>query len=123
MLRTIVAVSSDAAERPMRTSIAYCASKAALNMAVKVAARELAPEIRVNAVSPGMVSGTAMTEYIDDVVPEIRRWTPEAAARYEQSQIPAGRRATKDEVADLVYHTLCGPEYMTGSILTLNGGR
>lgn len=41
--RNIVAVTSDAAWRPMRTSVNYCASKAALEMAVRVASREYAP--------------------------------------------------------------------------------
>jgi NAD(P)-dependent dehydrogenase (short-subunit alcohol dehydrogenase family) len=121
--RSIVAISSDAATRPMRTSMAYCASKAALDMCVKCAARELAPEIRVNAVSPGMTLGTAMTEYIDKTVPAMRGWTPEEAWEYEHSQIPAGRRARPEEIAQVVYDVLVGPEYMTGSIVTINGGR
>jgi NAD(P)-dependent dehydrogenase (short-subunit alcohol dehydrogenase family) len=73
---SVVAVSSDAAARPMRTSMAYCASKAALDMAVRCAARELAPNVRVNAVSPGMTEGTRMTEYIDRTVPSLRAGTP-----------------------------------------------
>jgi NAD(P)-dependent dehydrogenase (short-subunit alcohol dehydrogenase family) len=123
MLRSVVAVSSDAATRPMRTSMAYCASKAALDMAVRCAARELAPFIRVNAVSPGMIDNTGMTEYIDRTVPKIRDWTPEHADKYERSQCPAGRRGMPAEVADLVFNTLRGPEYLTGSIITMNGGR
>jgi NAD(P)-dependent dehydrogenase (short-subunit alcohol dehydrogenase family) len=121
--RSIVAISSDAAVRPMRTSIAYCASKAALDMAVRVGARELAPAVRVNAVSPGMVEGTKMTEYIDQTVPKVRAWTPEEARAYEQSQIPMRRRATTNEVAHMVAAVLFGPEYLTGAIIPVNGGR
>lgn len=119
----VVAVSSDAATRPMRTSIAYCASKAALDMAVKVAARELAPAVRVNAVSPGMIDGTAMTAYIDNTVPKIRNWTPTEAATYEMSQSPIGRRGDAKEIADVVFDVLYGPDFLTGSIITVNGGR
>lgn len=122
-VKSVVAVGSDAAERPMRTSMAYCSSKAALHMAVRCAARELAPYIRVNAVAPGMTDGTKMTEYIDRVVPEMRGWTPESARMYEMSQIPMNRRAQTWEVAEVIYSVLHGPEYQTGSIVTVNGGR
>ena len=122
-LESVVAISSDAATRPMRGSLMYCASKAALDMAVKCAARELAPETRVNAVAPGMTDGTVMQEYIDKAVPEFRGWTPEAARSYENSQNPMGRRATTDEIAHAVVDVLFGPEYMTGTIVTVNGGR
>ena len=63
---SVVVISSDAAIRPMRTSLAYCASKAALEMAMRVASRELADEgWRINAVAPGKVEGTGMTDYVD----------------------------------------------------------
>jgi NAD(P)-dependent dehydrogenase (short-subunit alcohol dehydrogenase family) len=121
--RSVVAISSDAATRPMRTSIAYCASKAALDMAVRCAARELAPGIRVNAVSPGMTANTEMTTYIDATVPKIRGWTKEHAAEYEKSQSPIGRRGTPQEIARVVYDVATGPDFMTGSIVPVNGGR
>ena len=122
-LRSVVAISSDAAYRPMRGSLMYCAAKAALDMAVRCAARELAPDIRVNAVSPGMTEPTGMQEYIDKTVPAFRGWTSEEALRYEISQNPMGRRATTEEVAKLVTSVLFGPEYLTGAIIPINGGR
>lgn len=118
-----VVITSDAAERPMRGSTAYCASKAATNAAMRCMARELAPRWRINAVAPGMTDGTRMTDKLDADIPAFRGWTPEKAREYEQSQIPAGRRATVYEVADLAVSVLNGPEYMTGSIVTINGGR
>lgn len=118
-----VAISSDAARRPMRGSIAYCSSKAALDMAVKTLAREMAPRWRINAVSPGITQGTEMTKYLDDTIPRFRGWTPEGAYQYEQSQIPMKRRAVPEEIASFVAQVLEGPEYMTGAILEVNGGR
>jgi NAD(P)-dependent dehydrogenase (short-subunit alcohol dehydrogenase family) len=120
--QSVVAISSDAASRPMRTSIAYCASKAALDMAVRCAAREMAP-MRINAVSPGMTANTEMTAYIDEMVPFIRGWTEEHAADYEKSQSPIGRRGTPQEIARVVYDVATGPDFLTGSIVTVNGGR
>jgi NAD(P)-dependent dehydrogenase (short-subunit alcohol dehydrogenase family) len=118
-----VAVSSDAARIPMRGSIAYCASKAALNAAVRVAARELAPACRVNAVAPGMVAGTPMTEYIDATIPKFRNWAPGFAQEYERQGTPTGRRATLTEVASTIVWVLTGPDQMTGAIIPINGGR
>jgi NAD(P)-dependent dehydrogenase (short-subunit alcohol dehydrogenase family) len=118
-----VVVSSDAAELPMRGSLAYCVSKAALDMAVKVMARELAPLWRVNAVAPGMVEGTNMTKYIDETIPGFRGWTPEYAREYEKSSVPSGRRATLEEVAETIRWVLLGPEQMTGAIVKINGGK
>jgi NAD(P)-dependent dehydrogenase (short-subunit alcohol dehydrogenase family) len=118
-----VAVSSDAAELPMRGSLAYCVSKAALDMAVKVMARELAPLWRVNAVAPGMVDGTAMTKYIDETIPGFRGWSAEYAREYERASVPSGRRATLEEVAETIRWVLLGPEQMTGAIIKINGGK
>jgi NAD(P)-dependent dehydrogenase (short-subunit alcohol dehydrogenase family) len=118
-----VVVSSDAGEIPMRGSLAYCCSKAALDMAVKVMARELAPLWRVNAVAPGMVDGTAMTKYIDETIPGFRGWTPEYAREYERGSVPSGRRATLEEVAETIRWVLLGPEQMTGAIIRINGGK
>lgn len=121
---SIVAISSDAAERPLRTSIGYCASKAGLNMAVRVAARELGPHgWRINAVSPGMTAPTGMSEYIDKRVPEIRGWTEEHALDYERSQEVTPGRIRPEDVARVVYSTIMGPQHLNGSIITVNGGR
>lgn len=119
----VVAVASDAARVPMRRSITYCASKAALVQAVRVAARELAPYVRVNAVSPGIMDETPMTDMIDREVMRQRSWTREQQLDYERASIPMGRRGHKDEVADLIMHTLLGPVYMTGSNIEINGGK
>lgn len=120
----LVAVSSDAATRPMRTSVAYCASKAALDMAVRVAARELGPlGWRVNAVAPGMTEPTEMQAYIDRAVPQIRNWSLAKALSYEASQNPLGRRANVDEIAEVIGDVLFAPDYLNGSIITVNGGR
>lgn len=122
--RSVVAVTSDAAWRPMRTSAAYCASKAALEMAVRVASRELAPfGWRVNAVAPGKVADTAMTRYVDERVLELRGWSEEEASAYERQSSPLSRMVTKAEVAEVVFSILNGPQAQTGEIVAVNGGR
>lgn len=121
---SVVAVTSDAAWRTMRTSSIYCASKAALEMAVKVASRELAPHgWRVNAVAPGKVANTGMTEYVDQRVLDLRGWTAEYAEAYEQSSSALGRKVEAEEVAEVIADVLFGPKAMTGEIIAVNGGR
>jgi len=121
---SIVAITSDAAVRPMRTSIAYCASKAALDMAIRCASRELAPHgWRINGVAPGKVADTPMTEYVDARVLELRGWTAEFAEEYERKSSAIGRPVDKEEVAAVVWALLTGPAALTGEIVAVNGGR
>lgn len=120
----VVAVTSDAAYRPMRTSLAYCASKAALDMAIRVASREYAHlGWRINGVAPGKVEDTPMTRYVDEAVLKLRGWTVEAAERYEVGSTPLGRKVTKEEVAHVIEQVLFGPAAQTGEIIAVNGGR
>lgn len=120
----IIAVTSDAAWRPMRTSAIYCASKAALEMAVRVASREYAPiGWRINGVAPGKVENTPMTDYVDSRVLELRGWTQERAEAYEVGSTPLGRKVTKEEVASVIAHVMFGPKAQTGEIVAVNGGR
>lgn len=129
---SVCAISSDAAERPMRTSIGYCASKAALNMAVRVAARELGPRgWKVFAVAPGMIDGDTeygsdMTAYIDQRVPEIRKWSEMQTKVYEQNQaiVKKPLRINPMAVAELAYDLVNNHSaHVNGNIFTLNGGR
>jgi NAD(P)-dependent dehydrogenase (short-subunit alcohol dehydrogenase family) len=120
-LRVAVVV-SDASDKPMRTSTAYCASKAALAMSVRTMARELAPGAIIVGVSPGVVEDTGMTRQLDAEIPGVRNWTKEQARAYENSGSVLGRRIEQDEVAETLMFALRGPEGLNGSIITINGG-
>lgn len=120
----VVAIGSDAAWRPMRTSIGYCASKAALHMAVQCAAREVGPRgWRVNCVAPGMTADTGMTKYVDLRVPALRNWTIEGTMEYEMQQSVLKRRVSPWEIAQVVWDVLDGPAMLNGAIIPVNGGR
>jgi NAD(P)-dependent dehydrogenase (short-subunit alcohol dehydrogenase family) len=124
-VKRVVVIGSDAAWREMRTSVAYCASKAALHQAVRVVARERASEnFAINVVAPGMTEPTEMQAYIDQRVPQIRGWDIEKASEYEKSQIPMHRRAHVNEIAAVVVSVLLMPTpYLNGAIIPVNGGR
>ncbi|WP_224244774.1 SDR family NAD(P)-dependent oxidoreductase [Hyalangium gracile] len=87
----------------------YSVSKAALLMLTRALAVELAPHVRVNAISPGVV---AFPESFD------------AAARASILQrIPMGREGSVEDVARVVLFLAREAPYITGQVLTVDGGR
>jgi NAD(P)-dependent dehydrogenase (short-subunit alcohol dehydrogenase family) len=118
-----VVIGSDAATRPMRTSLAYNASKAALHAAVKCIARERAGRhFQINVVAPGLIDKSDMTEYVYQRTKELR---PELDLdNYMLDQIPMGRPGSPAEVAEIVRWLLeDSPQYLNGSIIEMNGAR
>lgn len=90
----------------------YSASKGALNSFTKSLAKELAPSnISVNAIAPGL---------IDTDMNRLRLSDEELNNLCEE--IPSGRPGTAEEVAELVYLTAISPIYMTGQIISIDGG-
>jgi 3-oxoacyl-[acyl-carrier protein] reductase/pteridine reductase len=100
----IVNVASLGGLRPWPHHLAYCASKAALVMATQVLARALAPEIRVNAVAPGILD-------------------PPGGAEAVRERVPAGRFGAPREAVEAVLFLLSGASYTTGEVLRVDGGR
>lgn len=97
------------AERPWPEYLAYCASKAALANLTLSLARELAPDVTVNGISPGVV------EWPTDYPPAERE-------KYLQ-RVPLRRPGTPQDVAELVHFLVTGGSYITGQIIRLDGGR
>jgi NAD(P)-dependent dehydrogenase (short-subunit alcohol dehydrogenase family) len=104
----IVNVTSHAGVRPKGSSIAYAASKAALNHVTRLLAAALGPEVRVNAVAPGLVD-----------TPLTAGWTE--AQRLWRDSSPMRRAAQPSDVADLI-STLVHTPYLTGEVIMLDGG-
>jgi pteridine reductase len=98
------------ADRPLRDHPVYCMSKAALVMATKSLALELAPEVRVNAIAPGAIL------WAEDGTDDQRK-----AAMLART--PLGRTGTPEEVADAVAWLLSRATYATGQVVRLDGGR
>jgi ketoreductase RED2 len=104
----ILNITSVAGVRPLGSSIPYAVSKAALNHLTVLLANVLGPEIRVNAVAPGLID-TPWTEGWDDVRAAI------------QETAPLRRSGTPDDVADACV-ALVAARYATGQVLVLDGG-
>lgn len=98
------------AERPLLNHTIYCMAKAALQMMTLSLARELGPEVRVNAVAPGAVL-----------------W-PESGKAYTDQQTLIASTALKragapEDVAGAVLYLLRDARYTTGQVLRVDGGR
>lgn len=90
---------------------AYSATKGGVNALTKALAKELAPSnIQVNAVACGAID-TEMNQFLEE---------DELISLIEE--IPTGRLGTAEEVADLVYHLGYKNSYLTGQVISLDGG-
>jgi NAD(P)-dependent dehydrogenase (short-subunit alcohol dehydrogenase family) len=118
----ICVITSETSIVPMRATIGYCSSKAALAMALKVASRELTPKWHITGIMPTGVEDTPMTNDDIKVTAELRGWTEEATIEAFKVR-PMGRMVHKDEVASLARWLLFhSPEAMAGSIVEMRGG-
>jgi NAD(P)-dependent dehydrogenase (short-subunit alcohol dehydrogenase family) len=114
----IVNIASDSGVRGDAFLVAYCASKAAVINMTKAMALELAPTIRINAVSPGWVdTDMVRRDYLD------KADKPKELEKVMLNGTPMARMASPAEIAAAVYY-LAGPEagFITGTSLSIDGG-
>ena len=105
---SVVNVSSIAGVRPTGSCIPYATSKAALNHLTQLLANVSGPEVRVNAVAPGLVR----TPWTDD-------WGPIHDAM--ETLAPLGRSGTPAEIASVIVD-LSESSYLTGQVVLVDGG-
>jgi len=98
------------AQKPMADHPIYCSAKAGLEMLTKSLARDLAPEIRVNAVSPGAILWPEQNSSAADQVETIKK-------------IPLGRLGNPTDIADMVLFLIDQANYVTGQVIAVDGGR
>jgi len=108
----VVNVSSVAGIAGIGSSIAYCASKGALNTMTKSLARVLAPEIRVNAVCPGPID----TRWL-------RTWMNEEQISEFTADYPIPQASTPNDIAETIDYLARGTSMTTGQCLVVDGGR
>lgn len=102
----IVNMSSIGGLRPWAGHAHYCASKAGVIMLTRALAKAFAPEITVNSVAPGVIDFGK----------------PNQTSRALIAVTPGGRAGTADEVADAVLYFLRATNFITGQILSVDGG-
>jgi 3-oxoacyl-[acyl-carrier protein] reductase len=111
----IVNVSSIAGSLGIGSSVAYIASKGAMNSMTLYFARAMAPEVRVNAVCPGLITTRWFVDGIGAAGFE------KVKASYE-ANAPLGRASTAEDVADAVLWLVEGARTVTGELILLDSG-
>jgi pteridine reductase len=98
------------AHRPLRNHAVYGSAKAGLAMLTRSLAKDLAPRVRVNGVSPGAIlwPESGMTTSVQQSILE---------------QIPLKRPGDPEEIAGCVLYLLRDASYVTGQIIAVDGGR
>jgi len=89
----------------------YSAAKSGINGFTKALGKELAPcNIQVNAVACGVIET------------KMNQWLSKEEKEELKQDIPAGRFGTAEEVAELVFQLAIGHSYLTGQVISLDGG-
>ena len=104
----IVNVSSLAGVRPTGSSIPYAASKAALNHMTALLAKAVGPDVRVNAVAPGLVD-----------TPWTADW--DTVRGFVAAVAPLKRSGRPEDIADVIV-ALANSAYVTGQVVVIDGG-
>jgi len=107
----IVNITDIHAERPLKSFVVYSIAKSGLVALTRSLARELAPEVRVNAVSPGPIL------WPDDASFD------ELSRQRIISHTLLKREGTPDDIAKAVYFLLADATYVTGETINVDGGR
>jgi 3-oxoacyl-[acyl-carrier protein] reductase len=107
----IVSISSIAGQTGSGSSIAYCATKAGIDVMTKSLARALAPEVRVLGVAPGVVD----TGFVPGRGPEFNAKTA--------ASTPLRRVARPEDVAEAVVACATSLGFSTGTTIVVDGGR
>ncbi|MEK7204332.1 MAG: glucose 1-dehydrogenase, partial [candidate division NC10 bacterium] len=110
----IINISSVAGLQPQGSSMAYCASKAAVVHLSKCLARTLGPEIRVNVIAPGFIADTRWNEGRPDL---------EATTEKQRQAAALKRVGTSEDIVDAALYLATGADFMTGAVLIVDGGR
>ena len=108
----IVNIADIHAERPLRGHLLYSVAKAGLIALTRALAQEMAPQVRVNAVSPGVI-----------MWPESAAWQDEDQRRKIVAHTLLKRQGEPEDIARTVLFLLNDAPYITGQIISVDGGR
>ena len=107
----IVNITDIHADRPLKNYVIYSVAKAGLVGLTRSLARELAPDVRVNAVAPGPILWPDEEQF------------DELARQRIISHTPLRREGVPEDVAKAVHFLLADASYVTGETINVDGGR
>ena len=107
----IVNIADIHAERPLKNFVVYSVAKAGLIAVTRSLARELAPEVRVNAIAPGPILWPDDSSF------------DELSRQRIVSHTPLKREGAPDDIAKAVYYLIAEATYVTGDTISVDGGR
>ncbi len=99
-------------ERPLADYPVYCAAKAGLIMLTRTLARDLAPDVRVNAIAPGSI-----------LWPEGPAGDDPTKRQAVLDATPLGRQGTPEDIAGALLYLVRDAPFVTGQTLAVDGGR
>jgi NAD(P)-dependent dehydrogenase (short-subunit alcohol dehydrogenase family) len=108
-VKKVVNIAGVASRRPFPSFVPYSVSKAGIVSLTKGLAKALAPEVTVNAVSPGTV-----------LSPPDR---PDEEERRIADDTPVGRIGEPSDVADTVAFVVRSSDFLNGAVIDIDGGR
>jgi len=111
----VVNISSIAGVMGIGSSVAYTASKGALNTMTLSLARALGPEIRVNTVCPGFIQGRWLRAGLGDTIYD-------AAVAAQQRNTPLRKAGTPEDMAQAAIWFVEGADLITGEFLIVDAG-
>ncbi len=121
----IINITSDAASRPMTASLAYCASKAALEQMTRVMARELTRkyDIKVLGIAPAKIADTQMSNYVDRRVQTVRGWSKYYTEQYHRENVLMTTDIDVAELAWFIHHIITSNHWrhLSGCIIPYGG--
>lgn len=100
------------AERPMQGHLLYSMAKAGLVALTRGLAQELAPQVRVNGVAPGVI-----------IWPEGEEWNDEEKRRKIVAHTLLKREGSPEDIARAVHFLVADAPYVTGQVIAVDGGR
>ena len=109
---SIINIADIYADRPLKDHPVYCAAKAGNVMLTKSLAHELAPKVRVNGIAPGAI-----------LWPEQNDEQQQSKQQNILDRIPLARQGDPEDIAKAVEFLLAQAPYITGQIITVDGGR
>ena len=108
----IVNIADIHAERPMHGHLLYSVAKAGLAALTRGLAQEMAPQVRVNAVAPGVI-----------LWPENAAWMDDEQRRKIVAHTLLKREGEPDDIARTVAFLIQDAPYVTGQLIAVDGGR